>query len=149
MAGLFEKIKRDIRKGIKEGLAVVREKANTVSEKMGELTTEGKRQYKVFSLKYKIQSQMTELGGRTYDILDSKQNVDVDGKTKAIAAKIKKLENQLSKLEAAKETKAAARKKSVKKEKTKTKAKKPVPTVAKKMVKKTVVKKNKKASASK
>jgi hypothetical protein len=91
VAGLFDKIKKDV--------------------KMSELTAEGKRQYKMFDLKAKIQSKMTELGGRAYDVLDSKKSPAVDSKVKAVYVKIKKLEEQLSKLEGGKETKAAAGKK--------------------------------------
>jgi hypothetical protein len=111
VAGLFDKIKKDVKKGIEEGIAVVKEGANVVSEKMGELTAEGKRQYKMFALKAKIQSKMTELGGRAYDVLDSKKSPAADSRVKAVYVKIKKLEEQLSKIEGGKETKAAARKK--------------------------------------
>ncbi|MFH1124009.1 MAG: hypothetical protein V1758_10170, partial [Pseudomonadota bacterium] len=71
MAGLFDKIKKDVKKGIEGGIAVVKEGASVVSGKMGELTAEGKRQYKMYDLKAKIQSQMTVLGGRVYDVLES------------------------------------------------------------------------------
>ncbi len=111
MAGLFDKIKKDVKKGIEEGIAVVKEGASVVSEKMGELTAEGKRQYKMFDLKMKIQSQMTALGGRAYDVLDSKKSPAADSKVKAVFAKIKKLEEQLRKLEGGKGVKAAAPKK--------------------------------------
>jgi polyhydroxyalkanoate synthesis regulator phasin len=110
MTGLFDKIKKDVKKGIEEGIAVVKEGANVVSEKMGELTAEGKRQYKMFDLKAKIQNQMTELGGRAYDLLDSKKSPAADSKVKAVYVKIKKLEEQLSKLEGGKKRKSAAQK---------------------------------------
>jgi polyhydroxyalkanoate synthesis regulator phasin len=111
MASLFDKIKKDVKKGIEEGIAAVKEGASVVSEKMGELTAEGKRQYKMFDLKAKIQSQMTELGGRAYDVLDSKKSPAADSRVKAVYAKIKNLEEQLSKLERGRETKVAAPKK--------------------------------------
>lgn len=111
MAGLFDKIKKDVKKGIEDGIAVVKEGASIVSGKMGELTAEGKRQYRMFDLKARIQSQMTELGGRAYDVLDSKKSPAADGKVKAVFGKIKKLEEQLRKLEGGKATKAAAPKK--------------------------------------
>ena len=143
MAGLFDKIKKDVKKGIEEGIASVKAGANVVSEKMAELSAEGKRQYKMFDLKAKIQSQMTVLGGRAYDVLDSKKSPAADSKVKATFVKIKKLENQLSKLEGRKETKAAAPLKPA----TKDKAipKKTAPAAAKKTatkaIKKTPVKK--------
>ena len=87
MAGLFDKIKKDVKKGIEEGIAVVKEGASVVSEKMGELTAEGKRQYKMFDLKAKIQSQMTVLGGRAYDVLDSKKSPAADEQGKSSICK--------------------------------------------------------------
>ncbi|MBU1743592.1 MAG: hypothetical protein KJ649_01655 [Proteobacteria bacterium] len=111
MASLFDKIKKDVKKGIEEGIAAVKEGASVVSGKMDELTAEGKRQYKMFNLKAKIQSHMTELGGRAYDVLDSKKSPAADSKVKAVYVKIKKLEEQLSKLEGGKKTKSASPKK--------------------------------------
>ena len=143
MAGLFDKIKKDVKKGIEEGIAVVKEGANVVSEKMGELTTEGKRQYKMFDLKSKIQTQMTVLGGRAYDVLDSKKSPAADGMVKAVYVKIKKLEEQLCKLEGGKETKVAAPKKPAMKAKTATKK------TAQAAAKKTATKAAKKAPSKK
>jgi hypothetical protein len=111
MAGLFDKIKKDVKKGIEEGIAVVKEGASVVSEKMGELTAEGKRQYKMYDLKAKIQGQMTVLGGRVYDVLDTKKNPTADNRVKAVYEKIKNLEAQLAKFEGGKEKKPAAPKK--------------------------------------
>lgn len=143
MAGLFDKIKKDVKKGVEEGIAGVKKGASVVSEKMGELTTEGKRQYKMFHLKLKIQSQLTELGGRAYDVLDSKKSPVADRKIKSVFVKIKKLEEQLRKLEGGKESKAAVPKNHA----TKVKAtpKKITQASAKKTVKETA----KKASAKK
>jgi hypothetical protein len=138
MASLFEKIKKDVKKGIEEGIAAVKEGAGVVSEKMGELTTEGKRQYRMFDLKSKIQGQMTVLGGRAYDVLDGKKNPAADNTVKAVFAKIKKLEAQLCKLEGVKETKAAAPKKPA--AKAKAASKKTAPAAAEKKATKAVKK---------
>jgi hypothetical protein len=143
MTSLFDKIKKDVKKGIEEGIAAVKEGANVVSGKIGDLTAEGKRQYKMFDLTSKIQSQMTELGGRAYDVLDSKKSPAADSKIKAVFAKIKKLEEQLCKLEGGKETKAAATKKPA------TKAKATLKKTVQKAVKKTAPKAAQKASAKK
>jgi len=143
MAGLFDKIKKDVKKGIEEGIAVVKEGASIVSGKMGELTAEGKRQYKMFDLKAKIQSQMTELGGRTYDVLDSKKSPAADSKIKAVFGKIKRLEEQLRKLEGGKAAKAAAPKKPA------AKAKATPKKSARAAVKKTAAKAAQKAPAKK
>jgi len=115
MESLFDKIKKDVKKGFEEGLAAVKKGASVVSAKMSELTAEGKRQYKMLDLKLKIQSQMTELGGKTYDVLNKKQNPETDRKIKVVVVKIKKLEAQLHKLEAVKKTKTASPQKPAKK----------------------------------
>jgi hypothetical protein len=143
MEGLFDEIKKDMKKGFKEGIAAVVQGASVVSAKMSELTAEGKRQYKMFELKWKIQSKMTELGGRAYDVLDSKKSPVADNKTKTVYVKIKKLEEQLRKLEGDKEKKAAVPKKSA------TKAKVTPKKIARVSAKKTVTKTAKKASVKK
>jgi hypothetical protein len=135
MAGLFDKIKADVKKGIEEGIAAVIEGASVVSGKMDEITAEGKRQYKMFDLKSKIQSHMTELGGRAYDVLDRKKSPVADSKIKAVFVKIKKLEEQLRRLEGGKEKKVVAPKKPV--TKTKSAPKKNAQASVKKAVTKT------------
>ncbi|MBE0557504.1 MAG: hypothetical protein IH628_09760 [Proteobacteria bacterium] len=107
MAGKFDKIKKNLKKGIEEGVAVVKEGADVVSGKMGELTAEGKRQYKIFDLKAKIQRQMAVLGVTAYDVLDGNKSPAAFSKVKTAFAKIKKFETQLGTLEGKKETKAA------------------------------------------
>ncbi|MGP8153655.1 MAG: hypothetical protein ACLQBQ_05860 [Smithella sp.] len=111
MEDLFEKIRKDLKKGIVEGISALKEGATVVSEKINEIKAEGKRQYKIFDLKSKIQSQMTELGGRVYAITDSNKSLNADGKIKAFCLKIKKLEWQLHKLEGDKKIKAASSRK--------------------------------------
>jgi lipopolysaccharide export LptBFGC system permease protein LptF len=98
MESLFDKISKNIKKGMEEGIAVLKEGANVVSVKMNELSAEGKRQYKIFNLNLKIQDQMNELGGITYAVLDGRKSLDENKKIKAAFAKIKKLEWQLSKI---------------------------------------------------
>lgn len=115
MASLFDKIKKDVKKGIEEGIAVVKEGASVVSEKMGELTAEGKRQYKIYDLKSKIHGQMTVLGGRVYEVLDGRKSPAADNGVKAVFVKIKTMEAQLQRLEGVKEKKAAPRKPAAKK----------------------------------
>jgi hypothetical protein len=123
MESLFEQIKNNLKKGMEEGIAVLKEGANVVSVKMNELSAEGKRQYKIFNLNLKIRDQMNELGGMTYAVLDSGKSLDENKKIKATVAKIKKLEWQLSKI-GGKKIKTAAPKKPAKKTAKKTSAKK-------------------------
>jgi hypothetical protein len=120
MEGLFDKISKNLKKGMEEGIAVLKEGANVVSVKMNELSEEGKRQYKIFNLNLKIQDQMNELGGITYAVLESGKGLDEDKKIKAAFAKIKKLEWQLNKI-GGKKIKTAAPKTPAKKEKVITK----------------------------
>lgn len=120
MESLFDQIRNNLKKGMKEGIAVLKEGANVVSVKMNELSAEGKRQYKIFNLNLKIQDQINELGGMTYAVLDSIKSLDGDKKIKAAFAKIKKLEWQLSKI-GGKKIKTIAAKKLVKKGKATTK----------------------------
>lgn len=95
----WEKVKKDMQKGIREGLAIVKEGAAVVKEKAGELTEEGKRQYKIFDLKTKVQKEIAELGGKVYDLSSKVKNPMLDSKVKAVVAKIKKLETQITRLE--------------------------------------------------
>jgi len=120
MEGLFDKIRNNLKKGMEEGITVLKEGANVVSVKMNELSAEGKRHYKIFNLNLKIQDQMNELGGMTYAVLDSRKSLDENKKIKAAFAKIKKLEWQLSKI-GGKKIKEVSAKKPAKEEKAITK----------------------------
>lgn len=95
----WEKIRRDVQRGIKEGLSVVKEGAAVAREKAEELTAEGKRRYEVFDLKMKVQREMSELGGKVYDLSARVKNPLTDKRVKGIIGKIKKLETQIMKLE--------------------------------------------------
>jgi len=95
----WEKIKKDLRTGFQSGMAVIREGAVAAREKAEELTEEGKRQYKLFELKTKVQKEITELGGKVYGLICAEQDPVADKRVKASISKIKKLENQLAKLE--------------------------------------------------
>jgi len=99
MDHLLDKIKEDLKKSFEGGIAVVKQGANVVSKRMTEITEESKRQYRMVDLKFKIERQMIELGGRTYEVLQKAQDPATDKKVKSISAKIKKLEWQLNKLE--------------------------------------------------
>ncbi len=135
---LFDKIKTDLKKGVKEAMDVFKEGTIVVSQKVGELSAEGKRQYKIFDLKAKIQNQMAVLGGATYEALTSKKSPAADSKVKSTMAKIKKLEGQLGKLEEKKETKAVSKKKPA--AKAKVAPKKSAPPAVKKVSEKPVKK---------
>ena len=123
MESLFDQIRNNLKKGMEEGIAVLKEGANVVSVKMNELSAEGKRQYKIFNLNLKIQDQINELGGMTYTVLESGKSLDENKKIKVAFANIKKLEWQLSRIKGGKKIKVAAPKKAAKKTSKKTSAK--------------------------
>jgi len=96
---LWKKVKEDLQKGIEEGITYVREGASVVMKKAEELTEEGKRRYKLYDLKTKVQHEITELGGRVYELSSKVRNPILDSKVKAIKARIKKLEAEIMILE--------------------------------------------------
>lgn len=95
----WEKIRQDVRKGFQDGLAVIREGAVAVKVKAEKLTEEGKRQYKLFELKTKVQKEITELGGKVYGLICAEKDPVTDSRVKASVSRIKKLETQIAKLE--------------------------------------------------
>lgn len=114
----WEKVKKDIQKGVKEGIGIVKEGAIAVKVKAGELTEEGKRRYKIFELKTKVQRELSELGGRVYDLSSKVKNPMLDKKVKAIVARVKKLEARVTKLEGKKVAprKATTKRRKIKKQ---------------------------------
>jgi hypothetical protein len=97
--GFWENVKEDLQKGLKEGMDFVREGATIVKVKAEELTEEGKKRIKVFDLKTKVQREISELGGKVYDLSKKMKNPMLDSKVKAGIARIKKLEVQIAKIE--------------------------------------------------
>jgi hypothetical protein len=113
--GLWDRVKKDIQKGVDESIAAVRKGATVAVEKAEELAEEGKRRYKVFELKMKVQSNFTELGGKVYDLASkSAKSPLLDAKVKAIMAGIKKLEAQIARLENLSPKKKGARRSKLK-----------------------------------
>jgi len=114
----WDTIKKDLQKGWKDGMAVVKEGATFVQKKAGELTDEGKKQYRIFELKAKVQREITEMGGKVYDASKKMKNPMLDSSVKAIMARLLKLEDQIAVLEGKPKKavkKAVAKKKAVKK----------------------------------
>ncbi len=98
----WEKVKKDLQRGVKEGITAVKERATVVKEKMEKLSEEGKRQYRIFTLKSKVQKELADLGGVVYDLSSKIKNPLLDRKVKAIISRIKKLETKINRLEAKK-----------------------------------------------
>jgi len=93
------KIKKDIQKGFQEGMLLAKEGVTVVKEKVGDLTEEGKKKYKLYALKARVQKEIAELGGKIYELSSKVRNPMTDKKVKDIVAKIKKLEDQILTLE--------------------------------------------------
>jgi hypothetical protein len=122
----WDKIQKDMKKNIHEGLEIVKEGSTIVSQKIEKLTEEGKNKYKVFSLNMKVQDEFAKLGGQIYDLTTKKsKNPMTNKKVVSTIKKINKLESQITKLEMTK-TKKKAAKKSPQKARKKRVSKRPV-----------------------
>jgi hypothetical protein len=109
----WKSIKKDIQKGWKEGVAVVKEGAVVAQKKAGEATEEGKRRYKLFELKTKIHKRVYDLGERVHVLLSGRKKVKnpaLDATFKTIMADIGRMEAQIKKLAVKKDVSKPARK---------------------------------------
>lgn len=110
----WEKVKKDLQTGFKDSMEVVKEGAAVVRKKTEELTDEGKRQYKVFDLKTKVHHEIAALGGKVHELSSKVKNPMLDSKVKAILARIKKIEAEITKLEGKRKTAKKKTRKTVK-----------------------------------
>jgi hypothetical protein len=96
----WEGIKKDLQKGLEKGMAAMKKGAIVAQKKAGDLTDEGKRQYKILTLKSKVHEAVADLGARVYALMGSRsKNPALDPQVKSIAAQIKKLDAQIAALE--------------------------------------------------
>jgi len=96
----WEGIKKDLQKGMEKGMAAMKKGAIVAQKTAGELTDEGKRQYKILTLKTKVHEGVTDLGARVYALMGSQvKNPALDPQVKDIVAQIKKLDAQIADLE--------------------------------------------------
>jgi hypothetical protein len=96
----WEGIKKDLQKGMEKGMAAMKKGAIVAQKKAGDLTDEGKRQYKIFALKTKVHEAVSDLGARVYALMGSRsKNPALDPQVKNIVAQIKKLDAQIADLE--------------------------------------------------
>ncbi len=94
-------LKKDIQKGWKEGVAVVKEGAIVARKRAGALSDEGMRRYRAFELKTKVHKRVYDLGERVHVLLSGRKratNPALDEKVKAILADIKKLDAKIASL---------------------------------------------------
>lgn len=95
----WDKVKKDLQKGLKEGVDYLKEGAAVVKVKAEELTDEGKKRYKIYDLKTKVQREISDLGGKVYDLSSKNKNPMLDKRVKAIMNRVKKFETRIAKLE--------------------------------------------------
>ena len=110
----WEKVEKDLQKEIKAGIAFLKESTAVIRKKAEEVSEEGKRRQVIFQLKTNVRHEFAELGGRVYDLITTQDFPVKDKRVKAIAARIKKLETQLTKLEGKGKTKGKVKKPPVK-----------------------------------
>lgn len=108
-------IKKDLQKGVEKGMAAMKKGAIVAQKKAGELTEEGKRQFKILTLKTKIHGAVSDLGARVYSLMSSEKtnNPALDAGVQDLVARIKDLEAQIAEVE---EKSRAARTKAGKKD---------------------------------
>ena len=96
----WERIKVDLQKGLEKGAVAVKKGSIVAQKKAGELTEEGKRQYRVMVLKSKVHTAISDLGARVYALMSSgTKNASADAKVKDMVVQIKKLDAQIATLE--------------------------------------------------
>ncbi len=93
------KLKQDLEQGVREGVEAVREGTTYVRRKAGELTEEGKRQYRIYELKKQVQQEISEIGARVYEMSGQEKNPLLDRKVTSAISRIRKLERELRRLE--------------------------------------------------
>jgi hypothetical protein len=120
--GFWDDVSKDLQKSWKEGIAAVRVGATAVRVKAEELTEEGKRRYRIYELKTKVEKEISDLGGRVYDLSRSRKNPLLDTRVKAVIGRIRKLEDGLTKLEGKPAEKPSKTRKTVKPRGTKSKS---------------------------
>jgi hypothetical protein len=97
----WDSIKKDLQQGLEKSMEAVKQGAVVMQKKAGELTEEGKRQYKVLRLKAKIHDTITDLGAKTYLLMSGSKakNPALDSGVKEIFARIQALEALIKVLE--------------------------------------------------
>lgn len=88
----WKKMKDDITRGIKDG-------AETVAKKTGEISAEGQKKIKAFNLKRRIQGYMEDLGGALYNVETKTPGTITDEAAKKILMKIEIANSDLKELE--------------------------------------------------
>ena len=104
------RLRADLSKGLMQGLLTINKGAR-VDKKQADLSTEeGKRNYKLISLKLKVYQGISDLGARVYSLMWLREkNPGLDPRVKDITARIRRYEAEIEFME--KNLKSDARKK--------------------------------------
>jgi hypothetical protein len=94
----WDEIKKDLQKGLEKGMAAMKKGAIVAQKKAGELTEEGKRQFKILALKAKVHEAITDLGARVHALMSGAKakNPARDAGVKDLLVRIKDLEAQIA-----------------------------------------------------
>lgn len=95
----WSKVRKDLEKGIDDGIAFVKEGAAAVLKRAEVLTEEGKKRYAVYDLKTKVRKEISELGGQIYDLSSKRRNPLLDSKVKETVSRLRRLEAEILELE--------------------------------------------------
>jgi hypothetical protein len=96
----WEKIKKDVQHGVEKGMVALKNGAIVAKQKAGDLTDEGKRQYKIYALKTKLHKGFADLGARVYSLMGKRaKNPALDAKVRAIVSQLKEIEEKVANLE--------------------------------------------------
>jgi hypothetical protein len=97
----WAELRNDLETGLKEGIVALKQGALVARKRATALTEEGKRQYKLISLKTKMHNGFSSLGARVFMLVSAKsgKNPAQDAKVKDITAQLKKYEAEIALLE--------------------------------------------------
>lgn len=91
------KLRKDIEEGIKQGIVIVEKGVALVKVKAGELTEEGKKQYRMYELKTKLQKEVSVLGAKVCELSAAGAIKPVHADVKKILGRIEKIQTSLAK----------------------------------------------------
>jgi hypothetical protein len=98
----WTELKNDLETGLRDGIVAFKKDAMIVRKRAGELTEEGKRQYRLIALKTRMHNGISDLGARVYALVaKGAENPARDFKVKDITAQLKRYEAEISLLEKA------------------------------------------------
>ena len=96
----WQRIKADLQRGMEKGAVALRKGALVVQKRAGELSEEGKKQYKVMQLKSRAHTTVSDLGARVYAVMSTgRKNPAADTRVKDLVVQLKKLDAQIASLE--------------------------------------------------